>query len=90
MELITIIKRYDPLLQRYAARLLTQPGLAAIVVTEIWEELYDQGKLVPGPQLRLELKKATEHKCEAYNKAYAVYEKSLHTHQLQNEKPNNP
>ncbi|MEO6130004.1 MAG: hypothetical protein ABIP30_16765 [Ferruginibacter sp.] len=89
-QLTDIIKQYHPLLYRYACRLLVQPALASGIITKVFEELYDQDKLVPGPMLRPDLKTATLHKCEAYNKAYAVYEKTLNSQQLQNEKPTNP
>ena len=75
-ELVSIIRQYNDLLTRFARRLLTEPSLTEGIVVELFEEMYDQNKLYPGPDLRNNLKTALIHKCEAYNIAFEVYKKS--------------
>jgi hypothetical protein len=55
-RLAETIAYYDPLLQRYARRLVHDEDVAASIVLEVLESQYELNLLVPGKHLRLVLK----------------------------------
>lgn len=59
---VYLIAQYHALLERFAYRYMYSKHMAYAVVKETFESLYEQGKLVPGPELR-NLLKTTAIRC---------------------------
>lgn len=72
-NLLRIIIQYDPVLCRYA-QLLLKPNKTRVVdiVKWVFEEIYDEGMLYPGPHLRPLLIEKTKSKCMAFNRAVNI------------------
>ena len=65
-HLARTIAYYDPLLQRYAGRLVHNEDAAAAIVLEVLERQYELNLLVPGKNLRLFLKTDVLNSCLYY------------------------
>ena len=65
-RLAETIAYYDPLLQRYARRLVHDEEAAASIVLEVLECQYELNLLVPGKHLRLVLKTDVLNYCFYY------------------------
>ena len=65
-HLARTIAYYDPLLQRYALRLVHDEDVAAAIVLEVLERQYELNLLIPGKQLRLFLKTDVLNSCFYY------------------------
>jgi hypothetical protein len=55
-RLVDTITYYDPLLQRYARRMVHDEEACAAIVKQVLEKQYELNLLAPGKQLRLVLK----------------------------------
>ena len=55
-RLVDTIAYYDPLLQRYARRLVHDEEAGAAIVMQVLEKQYELNLLAPGKHLRLVLK----------------------------------
>ena len=65
-RLAETIAYYDPLLQRYARKLVHDEEAAAAIVMEVLESQYELNLLVPGKHLRLFLKTDVLNYCLYY------------------------
>lgn len=68
-HLAKTIAYYDPLLQRYARRLVRDSGIAANIVQEVLDCQYELNSLVPGRHLRQVLKTDVLNYCFYYIQA---------------------
>jgi DNA-directed RNA polymerase specialized sigma24 family protein len=65
-RLLEAIKYYDPLLQRYARRLVHDEEMGAAIVKEVLEKQYELNQLAAGKHLRLALKNDVLNYCFYY------------------------
>lgn len=65
-HLARTIAYYDPLLQRYARRLVHDEDIAAAIALEVLESQYEMNLLMPGKHLRLFLKTDVLNSCLYY------------------------
>ena len=65
-HLARTIAYYDPLLQRYAGRLVHDEDVSAAIVLEVLERQYELNLLVPEKSLRLFLKTDVLNSCLYY------------------------
>ena len=85
---VLIISEYQALLERFATRYMRNKQMAYSVVKEVFEELYDQGLLVAGPELRSLLKVKTISTWQKIDASIARAEKALEHTFLSDDKPN--
>ena len=67
--LVSIVAYYDPLLQRYARRLIKNETITAIIVQDVLEAQYEVNKLVPVKHLRQRLKTQVLNRCYTWLQA---------------------
>lgn len=72
-DIAIIIAQYDPVLHRYAHRLITHnKAIASDIVKWVFEELYEEGQLWSGPHIRSLLMNKVHSKSMAFNKALLI------------------
>lgn len=74
--LLNTIVYYEPLLQRYARRIIKDAEVAASLVMEVLEDQYEIDKLAPSPRLRKILKTDLLNRCH-YWKQSQIFDRPL-------------
>lgn len=81
---VHIIGHYHKLLERYAHRYMKNKHMAYSVVKEVFESLYEQGRLTNTPQLRRDLKDTARKLWQEIDDTLARAEKALANNPLTN------
>ena len=74
--LLNTIAYYEPLLQRYARRIIKDAEVAANLVIGVLEDQYKIDELAPSPRLRKILKTDLLHRCH-YWKQSQIFDRPL-------------